>query len=280
MVRLSFRDVFKYCYLKQDDVGSKGLLGGVTMPSKRKVRRRLNISSIFGDMNISDVEGELAALMNKGNVLRSKYETISDFLRETEFESETNIADTDSVLGVQEEALRQQLRNVNAVMIADNENYLFLKETLLELTGAISLAGTDRAASELAVDRFVRLKNDYQNDIQKLKSIRVAKSVIGASAESFSCPLCDSIVPLAEVKDEFSIDEGDRAAQEVNTLTRRIRDLDVLIQAERDKQHGLSIQLSSLTGDRDKARRLLDEEAANMITPYLSERDGLSSGAR
>jgi hypothetical protein len=29
--------------------------------------------------------------------------------------------------------------------------------------------------------------------------------------------------------------------------------------------------------DRDKARRLLDDESKQMITPYLSQRDGLSA---
>jgi hypothetical protein len=276
MVRLSFRDIFKYCYLKQDDVGSKGLLGGGNYAVEAKNKETFKYIFNLLDTNVADVQEELSDLTSNRSKLKNKYDAVSDFLRETEFDSEIGLADANEVLIHQESALTQQLRSLNASMVANNEVYSFLKETLLELTGAISLAEGDRNTSERSVDRYVRLRNDYRNDIEKLKSIRTAKSVIGSPAESFSCPLCDSTVSLVKVKEQFSIDEGDRAAQEVNILTRRIRDLNELIQVEQTKQSFLSEKLESLSEERDKARRLLDEEATEMITPYLSERDGLS----
>lgn len=276
MVRLSFRDLFKYCYLKQDDVGSKALLGagGYALEAKNKETFKYIFNLL--DTNISDVQGELAELSVARNRLKNKYDAVSDFLRETEFDSEMVLSDEDLNISLQETAIREQLAVVNSKMVADNQNYAFLKETLLELVGEISLAEKDKSSSESSVERYIRLKNDYQNDIQKLKSIRLAMSVIGEPNESFSCPLCESTVQLSEIKEQFSIDQEDRAAQEVNTLTRRIRDLDVLVQSERDKQSRLVAHLVSLKDDRDRARRMLDEEAAQMITPYLAERDGLA----
>ncbi|MDN7936178.1 hypothetical protein QZM52_33395 [Burkholderia metallica] len=277
MIRLSFRDVFKYCYLKQDDVGSKALLGGsnyaVAVKNKETFKYLFNLL----DTNVSDAQEELSSLVKRRDNVKERYDVVSDFLRETEFESESDLTDAHEAVALQEETLRQQLNGVNAAMIAGSESYSFLKETLLELSAKISLAEQDRAASERAVDRYVRLRNDYQVDIEKLKSIRTSKSVIGAQADSFSCPLCDSTVVLGEIKVEFSIDDGDRAAQEVNVLVKRVRDLKDLIQVEQDKQGMLTAELKSLREERDRARRLLDEETAEMITPYLSERDGLSA---
>jgi hypothetical protein len=277
MVRLSFRDVFKYCYLKQDDVGSKALLGGSNYVVATKNKETFKYLFNLLDTNVSDAQEELSSLAKRSESLEEKYKVVSDFLRETEFESESDLTDAHEAVALQEEALRQQLNSVNTAMVAGSESYSFLKETLLELSGKVSLAEQDRVASERSVDRYVRLRNDYQTDIEKLKSIRTSKSVIGAQADSFVCPLCDSAVVLDEVKTRFSIDDGDRAAQEANVLVKRVRDLKDLIQAEQDKQVVLTSELKSLNEERDRARRLLDEEATEMITPYLSERDGLSA---
>lgn len=277
MVRLSFRDVFKYCYLKQDDVGSKSLLGGGNYVVESKNKETFKYIFNLLDTKVSDAQEELSALMEKRNNLKRKYDAVSDFLRETQFNSEFDLSDADREFANQEKGLREQLNEVNSAMTADNETYNFLKSTLSELFTSISLAESDMSKSISSVDRYIRLRNDYQNDIDKLKSIRTAQSVIGAPSESFSCPVCDSTVPLSRIKDDFSIDEGDRAGQEVNALVRRLHDLTELVQAEQDKQNHLSARLKSLYEERDRARRLLDEEMAETITPYLSERDGLSA---
>lgn len=277
MVRLSFRDVFKYCFLRQDDVGSRGLLGSGNYVLETKNKETFKYIFNLLDTNVSDLQIELNHLANSRNKLEDKYNAVTEFLRETEFSSEYALSDEDSQLSNQEETIKQQLDSLNSEMIANNESYFFLKETLRELVGRIAIKEKDIAGSDLSIDRYLRLKNDYQNDIEKLKSIRLARSVIEAPAESFSCPLCDSTVELMNVKKEYSIASDDRTSQEANALARRIRDLDILIQDERDKQHRLALGLKSLKEDRDKARRLLDEETGHMISPYLSERDGLST---
>ena len=277
MVRLSFRDIFKYCYLRQDDVGSRGLLGSGNYALEIKNKETFKYLFNLLDTNVSDLQAELAQLTNSRNRLKSKYEVVSDFLRETEFETEFALSDADKLLADQEGALSVQLNAVNSQMVASSDTYAFLKETLRELVGIIAVKEKGLLDSDLSIDRYVRLKNDYQNDIEKLKSIRVSRSVIGKPAESFSCPLCDSTVELLHVKEEYSIADDDRTAQEANTLVRRIRDLDALIQSERDKQHRMALELKSLKDDREKARLLLDEETGSMVAPFLSERDGLST---
>ncbi|WP_186267590.1 DUF3732 domain-containing protein [Burkholderia gladioli] len=277
MVRLSFRDVFKYCYLKQDDVGSKALLGGSNYALATKSKETFKYLFNLLDTNVSDAQEELSSLIKRRDNLKDKYDVVSDFLRETEFGSEADLTAAHDRVALQEDALRQQLSVVNTAMIAGSESYSFLKETLLEISAKISFSEQKINASERSIDRYVRLRNDYQNDIEKLKSIRTSKSVIGKQSESFACPLCDSTVILEDVKVEFSIDDGDRAAQETNVLTKRVRDLKDFIQIEQEKQKTLILELKSLNEDRDRARRLLDEETKEMVTPYLSERDGLSS---
>lgn len=277
MVRLSFRDVLKFCYLKQDDVGSKGLLGGGNYAVESKNRETFKYIFNLLDTNITDVQEELSAFTAKQKRLVNKYQTVSEFLRETEFESEQALTDAEADLATQHAAVATQLAELNTRMTADNTAYRFLRDKLAEFNDLIRLNESDRAASERAIDRYVRLKHDYQGDVAKLRSVRTARSVIGNPQETFACPLCASAVEMETVRRAYVIDESDRAAQEINVLMKRNRDLDTLIDAERDKQVQLAISHKMYVDDRDKARQLLDENSAQMITPYLTQRDGLSA---
>ena len=277
MVRLSFRDILKFCYLKQDDVGSKGLLGSGNYAVESKNRETFKYIFNLLDTNITDVQEELSASTTRQKRLVDKYQTVSEFLRETEFESEQVLTDAEAVLATQHSAVSAQLVELNARMTADNTAYRFLRDKLAEFNDLIRLNESDRATSERAIDRYVRLRHDYQGDIAKLRSVRTARSVIGDPQETFSCPLCASAVEMETVKRAYAIDDSDRAAQEINVLTKRNRELDTLISAERDKQVQLAQSHKMYIDDRDKARQLLDESSAQMITPYLTQRDGLSA---
>lgn len=276
MVRLSFRDLFKYCYLKQDDVGGKGLLGAGTVIETKNKETFKYIFNLL-DTNVSDAQAALSALASEHAKLIEKYKLVSDFLRETEFDSEATLVDSDLELADQEVALRLQLNLLNKSMVADSDNYKTLRIALDDISTKIKYVEKQKNDAKTSVDRYVRLKNDYQNDISKLKSARHAKSVIGRPEESFSCPVCDSSVSLEIIKQNFSITDEDRVAQEVNSLVRRIRELDDLVRFEKEKIVALERGLRELSADRDKARRLIDDEMSQMVTPYLSERDGIAS---
>ncbi|HWU98627.1 MAG TPA: hypothetical protein VN114_08955, partial [Oxalicibacterium sp.] len=119
---------------------------------------------------------------------------------------------------------------------------------------------------------------DYQNDISKLKAIKSANIVIGKpSEEIFLCPICNNDLSLPDIKHEHNIAEEDKVNHEVNTLVRRIREIDLLINSERDQHHQFTFKLNDLFDEQLRTRRMLDEESRSMITPYLSERDGLAS---
>ncbi len=277
LVRLSFRDLFKFCYLKQDDVGSKQLLGFGNWVVYNKNKQTFKYVFNLLDSHISELELQLSNLHNDRKRLDGKYQAVSEFLRETEFESAIGLTDSIEELQRQEQTLKDQLSEINKSMTADSETYSFLRDSLSELSGDIKLTLNDRTNCELAIERYSRLKNDYQTDISKLKAIKTAKDQIGElPSELFNCPICDNHLSLDSIKHEHTIDESDKVNQEVNVLTRRIRDLDSLLVTERGKHHSLSLKIKSLYQDQEKLRRILDEESATMITPYLSERDGIS----
>lgn len=275
MVRLSFRDVFKFCYLKQDDVGSKSLLGdgGVHgVKSKETFKYLFNLH----DTALSDLQTELSAATTERNRLEATYKAISDFLRTVEIKDEFSLEEARIEINKRRESAKAELHKINNQIISGNESYAALKDILTTLSTKIADAERDISDADQAIEKFLRLRNDYQADIKKLKSIKTLQALIGQPHTTFSCPLCSSTVDIEDVKSIHNIDDADHVAQELNSINRRIKDIHALLARERNKREFSQAALKAFVSDRNDARRMLDEEMSSAITPYLAERDAWS----
>lgn len=272
LVRLSFRDVFKYCYLKQDDVGAKGLLGEGTF---RGVKTKETFKYLFNllDTAISDLQAELSAVLTHQHRTQDTYEAVSDFLRTVEFKTEYDLDDTKHEAEGRMKLATEELARVNNAITSNNEGYATLKDVLTTLLSRIRDSEKNLQDGDRLIEQYVRLRNDYQADVKKLKAIQTSRQLIGTSEVTFSCPLCDSHVDLNNIKKSFDISEADHVSQEINSITRRMKDADQLAERERSKREQVVAELSLLRDEQARARTMLDEEMASAITPYLAERD-------
>lgn len=276
MVRLSFRDIFKFCHLDQDTIGSKNILDAanpiVSLKNKETFKYFFNLL----DTNISDLVEEISDKTSFKNRLSEKYELVSEFLRETEFESSFSISDSQEELDLQAKALTEELEEIKQRIYADSESYRELKDILSQITLELNNSQNLRLAAEGAIDRYSRLKNDYVNDIEKLKALRTAKSIIGVSEnQEGQCPICDNPIELSSLREEFDISDQDKVNHELLVLNRRIKDLSEIIESEKQKLIKVELDIKVLESEQNKARRMLDESSNSVISPYISQRDGI-----
>ena len=272
--RLSILDLFKYLYLDQDDVGSAHMMniGNAVL----EVKNREVLKYIFNvlDSNISDLDSQISEKTTEKNSLHSEYKIISKFLSEISFESSEEI--DREIVDIEEEyeSLNKNLLDLNSRMVGDSELYEGLKDALNTISLEIIKNEHEKNESLQSIERFSRLKNDYIKDVDKLESSIKAKQVIGrVDATNFSCPICDSDVSLYSVAEEFSISDDDRVRQEITSISRRSKDLEQLIQTNREKATEFDKNLNDLYVEREKARAFLDEEMAKSVSPYIAERD-------
>lgn len=275
LVRLSFRDVFKFCYLKQDDVGAKTLLGDGSFSG---VKNKETFKYIFNllDTAITDLQADLSEAVADQRKIQDTYKVVSDFLRMVEFKTEYDLDDAKREAEYRQNLANKELARVNNAITSNNEGYAALKDVLATITILIKDSEEAIQTSDRLIEQYVRLKNDYQADVQKLKAIRTSKQLIGNHDVIFSCPLCDSQVDIKHIKGSFDITEMDHVSHEINSITRRMKDAEQLAQRERSKRAQVLADLGPLREEQIRARSMLDEEMATAITPYLAERDAWS----
>lgn len=274
--RLSFLDLFKFMYLDQDDVGSTHMLniGNYVLETKNREVFRYIFNIL--DSNISEIEVDIANKTQEKNQLSNQHTAISNFLTQTEFKTAEDLDQDISNIDNIKIDTQSRLSDLNKRMTSDNELYNGLKDALHTINLNISQQEDIKSNALRNIERFTRLLNDYQNDIDKIESSLSAKEVIGRDIESkTSCPICETIISIGEISEKFDIIGDSRLKGELTSIKRRSKDLKQLIidnRADLDVSNSL---LAELESEKNRARKIMDEELQNSISPYLAERDAI-----
>ena len=274
--RLGFRSIFKYAYLNQDDVGSKSFLD-INNPSKAVSNREV-FKYIFNvlDSSIAELDAEISEKHGESARILQKYKSISEFLRETGYESQEamdqDIYDLDDDVA----ALEEELKKLNDKMSSDSENYKQLKSYFNEFSLNEKKISSEIEKTKNQTEKYFRLKNDYDNDIKKVNSIILAKTRIGEEDVGGSpCPICDNVIDVKNVEEKFQVNEVSTLNEELNSLKNRKKSIQRLIDELSGSYKELVANHRSISNDLAQCRSMMDTETEVMVTPYLTQRDSL-----
>lgn len=274
--RLSFLDLFKFMYLDQDDVGSTHMLNIGNYVLETKNREVFKYIFNVLDSGISEIEVDIASKTQEKTQLSKQYAVISHFLSQTEFKSSKDLDEEIINIDNIKIEMKAQLSNLNQRMTSDNKLYESLKEALNTINLNIKQQEETKNKALQSIEKFSRLLNDYQNDIDKIESSLSAKDYIGGDIqEKISCPICETIVEIGDISDKFDIPNNIRLKSELTSIKRRSKDLKQLISNNRSDLDSANSLLAKLYLEKSKAREIMDEELSNSISPYLAERDAI-----
>lgn len=274
--RLSFRNLFKYVYVNQDDVGSKSFLdlnNWIKSTSNREV-----VKYIFNvlDSSIAELEVEIAERARESKKLLNKYTSVSEFLRETGYDSQVSIDDSITRIDKTIDALEVEFTKINNSMVASSQNHTELKAIFNELSLNEKHAAQEIIKTRVQIEKYSRLKNDYENDIAKINSIIHAQTRIGQTTEHANpCPVCDTPILPTQATDSFQTVSRDTLSDELNSIQKKKKSIQSLIDELSSKSRELAQDQAAYNSDLSRAREMLDTESQAMITPYLTQRDTL-----
>lgn len=274
LVRLSFRDLFKYCYVDQDELGSKKFLRPDSYPLQ--VRFREVFKYIFNtlDSNVANLDSQISSKSKERKKLETIFSTVSDFLRESEFGSMPALDSEITITDKEVEELQEKIKQLNTSQTVDEEVYKSIKAALSDIALNKKALLQNMQETELKIDRFTRLKNEYLNDIAKFKASLAAKEVIGeVSKEITLCPVCDNGLEVDAALEKFDINPNDKIKHEINVLKRRSKDTEQLVHDTRQKWEAFKVELRELDSAESNARKLMEDNTKDLSTPYLAERD-------
>ena len=278
MVRLSFRDIFKYCYFDQDDVGNRDILDRKNHALVVKNKETFKFIHNVLDTQITEVENEIGERNREKKELITKYQTISTFFSETRLLTEESLFEEKEQLEKKISLLESEINILNEEMRSDNEELEELRDIVLELEDDLNKLLQKKSHRESQLEQNLRLRKEYQNDINKLKtSLKVSNSKALQQIHKVECPLCNSNIESIDIKKHFVHHNEEVLKKEINSIRNRLKDLNNLIEQIRDELFLLENKLEINKVQLAKARENLDLSAEQFISPYVSQRDMIIS---
>jgi chromosome segregation ATPase len=272
--RLSFRDLFKFCYLNQDDVGTKNLLNNQNYVLYPKTKEVFKYIFNLSDEEISKLEQSISDKTRLKNNLSTKISNIQEFLKTIEIESLDYITSFLEDIKSNLTFLERELDTINTSMTSSSSEYEPLKEYLVTLNYQILDKQKEKAKTRENIKRYEKLIHDYYDDSQKIKAILSAKKLIGETSPIMTiCPLCEHDIEESILIQEYTIHDKTKLDSEVKLLNKRIKDLSELIDKEKESFRTIENTLSNLIESREEFKKRIDEELNEHISPYLTKRD-------
>lgn len=268
----SFRDLFKYSYVKQSTIDSENLLMEKTSGSNLK--RKPTFEIIFNIYNelLGELKQQLKEKMSHIEFLYNKRVGVYEFLKEMNMLSQENY---------QNERLRlleilsqenRKLENLKESGTYDESLTLVLENGIMILKEDITKLDKLIIDKEKYVDKLFLLRNQYSREMQKIDFI-VEGAVILNSYNFSSCPSCLNPITTKEGCNLCGSELEDLSEQEISILKSENRRLT-------KKYNSLLIfieqQINSITDLKNERKTLLEEllikqrELDHLRNHYLS----------
>ncbi|WP_335921045.1 hypothetical protein [Shewanella algae] len=275
-VRLSFRDLFKYCYINQDVLGSEKFLKSDNWALQAKNKEVFKYIFNALDSNISNLEGLISEQSNEKNKLDKIYKTISEFLRDAEFGTLMALDDEIESLDIEIIKIEKYISQLNLSQSVDPEIYQAIKTELANLAMERRTVIEDMQEQQLKIERFTRLKNDYLNDINKYQASIFSKNIIGSNEPEIElCPVCDNTLEITAAKDKFELFTDEKITSEISILKRRARETESIASKTKQDWELNRIKLNNIEESEKEAHRL--QEKNTTVSPNVAERDMFTS---
>ncbi|MBF0094913.1 MAG: hypothetical protein HQL34_10265 [Alphaproteobacteria bacterium] len=276
MVRLSFRDLLKFCYLEQEDLDSSFFRLNTPVLAE-KSKDSLNFFTGYYSERLSSLEVELQSLRAEQRSKRDAAKKISEFLAGFGFSSETEIES-------QLDAARVRSEEIAVWLAEDKQTYAsethFADERRLRLRHL-----SDQLLKEQEVAEDLQLRIAEQKELRseliamKFKTDRAnrAREVLAGSAFE-NCPNCGRPLSEHRPRPEGACRvclQGDEeparpldATRVRSDLEARILDIDGSI---RRHEAALVTQRKRVEGIRSE-KFVLDRELESLLSTYETDR--------
>ena len=277
MVRLSFRDINKFIFLNQDQVGIKKVFGD-NYQRISKLKEAFKLMNNVLDTQISELENAISEKTNERNELNKKNLSISSFLNETKIDSlkglEEKKEDNENEINV----LEQKIESIDIEIISNNEGFNNLREEIFSIEKRINYLQEEKSIREQEFKQNISLRNEYRNDIKKMiATLDVLDKLPKIEDKETQCPVCDQKMMLSALKNHLINTDPEIIKSELNGVRRRERDLekiDIKLRGQIKKNEN---EIEELTEKLDELRISFDKQTKNVVTPFISQRDSLTT---
>lgn len=282
LVRLSFRDLFFYCYLDQDAMDSSFF--ALDHPFKRlKSIDAIRFVVGFHSDRMNALEQRLYSTLEQQRAKRDAADQLEQIMTELEFESDLAIAARLQELRDERDGLRQELRRLDEERTAASHPLDEMRTRLRELSAQV---GAEQDAL-VRLEQRLRSRESLRAELLtgKVKALRAdAADRVLRQVEFHQCPQCQASVAPIRYGPKLCSLCGQTSPEETeydvlaSEFDERIDELQDLIRRHATEVESQRRRVAGLVEEKTRLDSSLEEEARRYDAAFVARLRELERG--
>lgn len=275
----SFRDLYKYCYIKQTEIDNEDILGEKSW--EKNFKRKATFEIIYNIYNkaLEEFKASLEEKRNEAKDLSIRLEGIQDFLKNLEIENATECAKIEAGLKEELTDLQHKLAAAKADKGLDSAEATKLRNEIYGLKSKLELAREEKTAQSQYINKLRLLYNQYVSEIEK-DELAIEGYVALSKFEFQFCPNC--LKPIKKVEDpercclcgnERGSDSSEMILlkKDISTLQRKSNELLKFTEIEDRKYDELVRKENAIKTQLYESELELQQLSKDYINPYIEQ---------
>jgi len=273
--KISFRDLMRYVYIDQHELGTKFYMKMHDPLIKRKNKYLFEILFGFIEFDDNKLIEEIKETSNKIETLKRQIDGLKAYLLETNIHSRTELGQ----IYIDYEKQLNKAENEKANMISDlkknnnriNSLYAKTKEKINSLTFNINELEQKRNDLYLTKESKIQLLTNYEREYAELIATRESYEKIPIDKHLYKCPLCSTELELDNpciIKDD--IDDI------INNLKSKINTLNNSLTKINEQEESILKKIALFEEEKQIYENALYQYESQIKTPYIPEIESLN----
>lgn len=281
---LSFRDIFKYSYLKQTEIDTENIMGEKDWAKNNKRKATFEvIFNIYDDM-LAELKASLKEKEAELKEAKLRLEGVEEFIDNTEIggisQYRKQKRDLENIIL----GLNKELEEIKSGATYSNTHVEELRKSVLLDKQMLDRGRADECEQDEYIKKLQLLLNQYQNDINKCEMILLGYKEIN-KYEYIVCPNC--LRPLSEHQDRTvcqicgkemsdSISDLIKIKKDMQSYKRRFTELSKHIQYEEERKKTIQKDLKRLEKIIKEKEAELNHLTEGYVNAHLEKIESLN----
>ncbi|HHK2083684.1 TPA: AAA family ATPase [Enterococcus faecalis] len=275
---ISFRDIFRYCFVTQHELGTQMFLSNNEYMKKYKNKYAFEMIFDLIDYSQNEIQKQMAEINNTIIGMEEVKSGLEMYLKERDAEDfsvlQVKISELEKLINDKvnfKNELVEQSKNIKE----DNSDFILLKSDLLKIDSEIERIKNDIRNTEMAISSNKLLINDYKNELQDIKVTVDINHKFTVDSHILVCPLCDSKIEniFTDNKSENIIANHSRLISDIN---KKIKMVQGVIDSDLKMIKVLEEKRNTHTRRRVIYEAALNEYMKDISIPKLPELNSLN----
>lgn len=275
---ISFRDIFRYVYIKQHSLGTDDFLENKSVFVKNKNPYAFEMIFNLTEPDKNQLQEEIVNIKNKIINLSKEIEGYTTYLRVKEAEDFNDLTTKANKINdkIKEQVIIKEsiIRQNSGITISENNMYIKLKNRLLKLTNELNDLQNIKGELQTSLVSKKLLIEEYEEEKFEIDTTLEINYKLVVPEQDIECPLCHSTVK----SHIHNISRPDNMLNKIQKeIENKIKLVNSIVEKEENKISDLEESISKFLKEQIILETAIQEFAKETSVPFLSILDSINS---